>query len=257
MGVHMDADAFLTAHVASPYTLHALRRGRVNTAWRVESEGQYYFLKYQGEAQHNGIDRQQELQLQRALFESQLAPKIIAYSHDHRWLLQEWVEAPTLSSLSEPEQAPILARTLWRIHQQTPTLPRWSLRERVTQYVSAVARYDSDLAQRQQYQLNDYADLLQLWDSSSSVLCHNDLSTDHVLLNSPQRVVDWEYAGYGHAWFDIASCIEINQLNEQAQHDLCRLYSKVSGQLLKVKDLQRWRELVQVINTLWSQAQQA
>lgn len=245
-------DAFLAEHVSSRYTLHALRRGQVNTAWRVDATGQQYFLKYHGDAQHNGIDRQQEIQLQRALYKPQLTPRIIASSSDLRWLLQEWIAAPTLSSLSEQQQTHILAGTLWRIHQQTPTLPRWSLQQRVTQYVSAIPHDSRALAKQQ---LEGYTDLLQLWDASKAVLCHNDLSADHVLLSNPQRVVDWEYAGYGHAWFDIASCIEINQFSDQAQHDLCRLYSEVSGHSVTVAQLQRWCELVQVINQLWSQAQ--
>lgn len=249
------ADAFLSAHLTPPFQLNPLRSGAVNTAWRVESNGQRYFLKYQGDAQHTGVDRVQEVRLQRALYLAHLTPRVIAYSRDYSWVLQEWVDAPTATSLGAAEQSRLLADTLWRIHQQRPPLPRWSLKHRVANYVSAVGRYDSQQAQQFAQALDAYQSLLAEWDSAPAVLCHNDLSSDHVLLSTPARVVDWEYAGFGHAWFDLASCIEINQLDDTSQARLCRQYSAASGAKVSPTDLAPWRGLMQVVNQLWYHAQ--
>lgn len=256
------AKAFLSAHLPPPFVLRPLRRGQVNTAWQVEANGQRYFLKFQGEGRQNGTDRIQEAQLQRSLAQHHLTPSVIATSSDYRWVLHQWIAAPSLSSLHDAdEQSRVLALTLWRIHQQRPKLPRWSLQQRVANYVAAVARVDDEVAKHQQHELEAYSDLIELWDSHQAVFCHNDLSADHVLLSTPHRVVDWEYAGYGHACFDIASCIEINQLSDGAQQNLCRVYSEVSGTPHKSQELSqqlpRWRGLLQVINALWTQAQQA
>lgn len=260
VAVTTAAEAFLSVHLPPPFVLRPLRNGQVNTTWQVVANEQQYFLKYQGEGQHNGIERSQEAHLQRTLAQNNLSPRVIATSPDYRWVLHEWVEAPTVSGLNdEDEQSRILALTLWRIHQQRPKLSRWSLKHRIANYLTAVGCYDDKLAKQQQHNIEAYQDLIELWDSHQAVFCHNDLSADHVLLSTPNRVVDWEYAGYGHACFDIASCIEINQLSEGAQQNLCRVYGEVSGQPHQsqelVKQLQRWRGLLQVINSLWLHAQ--
>lgn len=251
------AEEFLASYLTPPFVLTPLRRGQVNTAWQVEAGGQYYFLKYQGVAQQNGTHRQHEARLQRDLAQHSLAPRVVGSSQDHRWVLHEWICAPTLASVpDEDQQSRLLALSLWRIHQHRPNLPRWSLQHRVAKYLATVAQYDDTLAKFEQGRLAPYHDLIELWDSHQTVFCHNDLATDHVLLSTPHRIVDWEYAGYGHALFDIASCIEINQLSDAAQHTLCRVYSEASGQSIQAPQLQRWRELLQVINALWTHAHQ-
>ena len=257
MGSVIDAaEKFLAAYVTPPFVITPVRCGQVNTAWQVEADGQRYFLKYQGERHQNGTDRHYEAQLQHQLAQRNLAPDIIASSPDHRWVLHEWIAAPALTSvLDEDAQSQLLALSLWRIHQQRPHLPYWSLQRRVTGYLNAVARYDKVLARQQQAKLARYSDLLALWDNHQAVFCHNDLATGHVLLSTPHCIVDWEYAGYGHACFDIASCIEINQLSEGAQQTLYRVYSEASGEPLHTREMQRWRGLLQVINTLWALAQ--
>ncbi len=254
--LNLSLPEFLAQHIEGPYQLNTLREGQVNTAWRVMTPSRHYFLKYQGAATHNGIDRVQEVRLQRALYISHLTPHVIAYSRDYAWLLCEWIDAPTLAAADPQRQVAVLANTLVQIHQQTPPLARWSLRRRVDNYLTAVGQYAPAKARALRSKLHQYRHLLAEWEQGEAVFCHNDLAFEHVLLAPKVKVVDWEYAGYGHAYFDLASAVEINQLDQSQCQQLCDEYNKLNGKQLEVEELAHWRGLLRAINELWHAAQQ-
>ncbi|MCC5880544.1 MAG: phosphotransferase family protein [Idiomarina sp.] len=246
---------FLNTHLGHDWQVEPLHRGEVNQCWKVTTPARSYFLKHQGNEAHNSINRVEEARLQQALFNAHLCPELVAHNLDYTWVLMGWVAAPTLASSPPPEQMRILGETLARIHQQTPQLPRWSMQDRVNNYIAAVNRYQPAVASAMCAKLSPYKRLLKAWDQGEPVFCHNDLALQHVLLSDPVRVVDWEYAGFGHPWFDVASAVEINQLTPGQESQLCAAYAGVSGVQLGGEDLAPWRELLKVINELWLYAQ--
>lgn len=249
--------SFLNQHIATEWQLEPLPGGVVNQSWRVVTPRGQYFLKYQPRLAHNGVNRIEEIRLQRALNNSHLSVNIAAWNSSYELVLYDWVEAPTLAQLDSLTQVEVLAQTLARIHQQQPELPSWSLQHRVDNYLQAVAQYDPAVANPLAVELSHYKPLIQQWDDGPKVLCHNDLSYAHILLATPAKVVDWEYAGYGDPGFDIASAIEINQLSESAAQRLCALYVRHSGIEISLDEVQHWCRLIALINRLWDAAQVA
>jgi thiamine kinase-like enzyme len=57
------------------------------------------------------------------------------------------------------------------------------------------------------------------------VPCHNDLLAAN-FINTPEgiRIVDWEYAGMGNRYFDLANFAINNELDEGQQHELLESY---------------------------------
>ncbi|RUO29348.1 hypothetical protein CWE12_10225 [Aliidiomarina sedimenti] len=252
-------DAFLQQHLGSGWQLQPVPGGLVNRCWQVDHEGQRYFLKQQGAARHNGVDRVEEVRLQRALYQHHLTVDIVAWNASYELVLFAWVDAPTLTQSDSTTQLKVLADTLWRIHQQAPPLPHWSLSSRVDNYLQAIAQYEAKVANDLAAELAGFAPLLTAWDQHPKVLCHNDLAFAHILMSQPPRVVDWEYAGYGHPCFDLASSIAINELTEGEVAALCEHYSahslKHGGETITPADLSDWRQLIDLVNRLWFEAQ--
>lgn len=246
---------FLNTHIGRNWELQQLRSGEVNQGWKVTTATCCYFLKHQGNATYNSMNRVAEVRLQQDLAKSQLCPSVVAHSRDYSWVLMDWVEGPTLQSLASEQQLRVLAQTLAWIHRQTPELPHWSMQTRLQNYLMAVQQYQPQAASRFRRQLLPYQALIDAWDKEQRTFCHNDLSVQHVLLSDPIQVVDWEYAGYGHPWFDVASAAAINKLQPSQQSELCDHYSSASGVQLKPEQLAPWSELLKVINDLWFCAQ--
>lgn len=238
---------------AGPWQIEAIRGGVVNSSWKVSNATQSFFVKQQRADDTNAIDRADEIILQRQLHELQLCPQVKYVSDGNEWVLFDWVDAPSLaeSSLEEPERMRILAHTLARIHHSAPQVAPWSLYERIMHYCTNLAEQAPQKARAYKSQLEHFSRLIESWDKEAGCLCHNDLSLGHVLLSDPVKVVDWEYAGYGHPYFDIASCIEINDLDRQQVQWLCRFYSQQCDVEITPGEIATWRALVSVLNDLW------
>lgn len=233
--------------------IEKLNGGEVNSSWKISNQQATYFLKAQRSEQRNQIDRGAEISLQRQLSELALCPTIEYASDNHELVLFAWEGAPTLkqSAMDERSRMQILATTLWRIHGCKPKLNNWSLYDRITHYCDSLAHNAPQLAKAYLTQLEHFSGLVKDWDKKGGALCHNDLSLDHILLSEPVKVVDWEYAGYGHPYFDMASCIEINNLEPAQVQLLCHYYSKVSNKEVTPGEIASWRALVGILNELW------
>lgn len=254
---------FLNQQLGQHWQLHPLRQGEVNNAWRVDqyaepgaacTASQSFFLKAQGPATYNAIARADEVRLQRELHEAGLAPKVLAHSADFRFILQQWIEAPTLAHSALETQLSTFAKVLARVHQARPQLTPWSLRERVEWYLAGA---NAATADRFRGELGRFDPLFVAWDRDPCVFVHNDLAAEHVFMSEPPCLVDWEYAGYGHPLFDIASTAVTNRLSDSATRELCKLYQQAAARHVNENELTFWCQLVVVVNELWLAAQQS
>ena len=89
--------------------------------------------------------------------------------------------------------------------------------------------------------------------NESWVLCHNDMHVAHV--RSAQRCIDWEYAGIGPRYFDVAMCITINQISASAHHAFIEAYAQLIDTDLAYVQQQvaSYLRLCTIINQMWEQ----
>lgn len=85
------------------------------------------------------------------------------------------------------------------------------------------------------------------------VLCHNDLHVAHV--RTDKRCIDWEYAGIGPRYFDVAMCITINQISASAHHAFIEAYAQLTDTELAYVQQQvaSYLRLCTIINQMWVQ----
>lgn len=88
------------------------------------------------------------------------------------------------------------------------------------------------------------------------VLCHNDLHVDHV--RAQMCCVDWEYAGVGSRYFDVAMCLTINHYPTAAHASFIVKYAELAGVNTEHASHQVsvYLRLCNILNELWSQVLQ-
>ena len=88
------------------------------------------------------------------------------------------------------------------------------------------------------------------------VLCHNDLHVDHV--RAQMCCVDWEYAGVGPRYFDVAMCLTINHYPAAAHASFIAKYVDLAGVNPEHASHQVsvYLRLCDILNELWSQVLQ-
>lgn len=88
------------------------------------------------------------------------------------------------------------------------------------------------------------------------VLCHNDLHVDHV--RAQMCCVDWEYAGVGPRYFDVAMCLTINHYPAAAHASFIAKYADLAGVNPEhaFHQVSVYLRLCDILNELWSQVLQ-
>ena len=238
--------------IGQPRKVQFLTSGQSNQTLRLITDTEDYVLKRWQHQRLFAVDRELEVTVQKHLAKNALAPEVIDYHLEQGWLLQPYYPASSLQqvTLSPAIKATVLAETLSKIHSTQIEIPGWSMAERVEHYLQRLQLADSLLASTLREQLLPMKPLLEDW-LNYPVLCHNDLSMNHILMTDPIRIVDWEYAGIGHPMFDIASAIKINQLSHEMALRLIADYEQLTHYQIDPLRLAQWCEFVEWLNKVW------
>lgn len=238
--------------IRRPREIQELASGQSNQTLWLRTKTEDYVLKRWRYEQVFAVDRELEVSIQKELAQQTLAPDVFDYDVEQGWLLQPYYQAPSLQqmTLSPLSKATVLAETLSKIHNTRVDIPAWSMTERVEHYLQQLRSVNSAVAGQMSQKLAPMQPLLEDW-LSYPVLCHNDLSMNHILMTEPVRVIDWEYAGIGHPLFDIASAIVVNELSDDVAVQLIAEYERVAHYQIDRQRLAQWCEFVEWLNKVW------
>jgi thiamine kinase-like enzyme len=174
-----------------------------------------------------GIDRAAERLATERAAALGIAPPLIAA--DDECMVTEWLPGAPIDSgrlRADPSSA---ARALRAFHDSGLELPvRFWIHELLDDYARIIAQRGGELPdpyRRTQELVGRIAEVLPLTDPAP---CHNDLLPGNILATDADPghalLVDWEYAGMGHPYFDLANLAVNNDLDEPAQDRVLHAY---------------------------------
>lgn len=227
--------------------------GTINESYLLNDNAVDYMVKRFVGSDAFSIDRQAMFFLQQRLATRKLAPKPLYLDHQLGLYAEQWVHQSKqqIPLFFDEMHIDLLAKTLKRIHLCVFDLPiidlpkAWQSYSEKLEYISADTK-SSLLSLSHQWQQN------QLASRSDNCLCHNDLAWAHIC-GASELILDWEYAGMGNRYFDVASCARINQLDSIQTDLLIEKYAKhtrIELQEVKEKTIQQF-EFVNFTYNLW------
>jgi thiamine kinase-like enzyme len=190
--------------------VEVLGGGITNHNLKVEIDGETFVLRVAGkDTDLLGIDRTVELAATRSAAELGIGPEVVAFVEPEGWLVTRFVEGeiPPLSRMGEPDLLARVARALRAFHVG-PAIPGTFDSFRVVEdygrmaaerggEIPAAFDWAHEIAERVEQRRHD---------AEASVPCHNDLLNANFLDDGEHlRIVDWEYAGMGDRFFDLAN----------------------------------------------------
>ena len=208
--------------------VEVLGGGITNHNLKVEVDGELYVLRVAGKGTGLlGIDRSVELAATEAAAAAGVGPEVVAFVEPESWLVTRFVggETPPLERMAEPDMLERVASALRAFHAASPIPGTFdSFRVVETYRGTALERGggvpdDFDWA-------HEIASRIEAKRSADApVPCHNDLLNANFLDDGERLcIVDWEYAGMGDRFFDLANFSINHELDEAASATLLAAY---------------------------------
>jgi thiamine kinase-like enzyme len=223
---------------AADLRVSLLHGGITNHNYRVDVGGESYVLRVSGDkTELLGINREHEYRTQRIAAEIGIAPEVVYFLEPEGFLVTRFIRGRPIppEELRQPENLQRLAKILRRIHSM-PEIPGvFNSFQVVRDYADIARKYNVPFPKNFDW-------LLQQMNAAESALnsqpralqpCHNDLLNGNFLLTEWLYILDWEYAGMGDIFFDLANFSNNQELSEEEDDWLLGFYlEKVTPQHL-------------------------
>ena len=210
---------------AGELTFTALSGGITNRNFLVEVDGRRdrYVVRLAGNDTHLlGISREVELAATVAAAGVGVGPEVVAFVRPEGYLVTRFIEGVPIpiAEMQAPARLAAVAAALRRVHEG-PAIPGLFVPFRIVEAYRALAAergvtipaaYELAMAVARRIELACLTAPVELRP------CHNDLLNANFIDDGARvRIVDWEYAGMGDAFFDLGN-FAVNQELE-ADHE--------------------------------------
>lgn len=248
------------------FTVTPLSGGMTNLNYLVIADGASYVLRIGGNATDLlGIDREAEYAASTLAAGLGIGPEVIAFPRPEAYLVTRFVEGEPISpdALRDPSILAQIAGALRRLHAGDRIPGHFSAFRMVERYAAiaaqfgvappaAFARVQGELRrlERALYPLGE--------NEVVSVPCHNDLLNANFLWDAERIwIIDWEYAGMGDRYFDLANLSANHDFSEQDDHALLGAYFGLTApDPARFARLQLMRGMSLFREAMWGLAQQ-
>jgi thiamine kinase-like enzyme len=174
-----------------------------------------------------GIDRHVEHVATRAASSAGLGPEVVAFIEPEGFLVTRFVEgAPVpVEDVRRPETLRQVAHSLRTFHEGPPIAGRFDS-FRVVEAYHATAATRGVASPRAYGEAKAVADRIEQARGAQRLRpCHNDLLNANFISDGERIwIVDWEYAGMGDRFFDLANFSVNHQLSDEENDELLRAY---------------------------------
>jgi len=221
---------------ASDLKSHPIGGGITNQNYRVNVGGESFFLRIAGaNTELLGINREYEYAANLTAGKLGIAPEVVYFIQPEGYLVTRFITGRPLppEEIRQPENIHRVMKTVRRIHRMPEIPGSFSAFRTIEDYSEIARRYNVAFP-------NDFDWLMaRVGEAEKAIMthpytpspCHNDLLNENFITNGQLYIVDWEYAGMGDLFFDLANFSDHHLLSDEQDHWLLECYfGEVSSQ---------------------------
>ena len=208
--------------------VEVLGGGITNQNLKVDVGGESFVLRVAGKnTDLLGINREAELAATEAAAAARIGPEVVGFVLPEGWLVTRFIEGatPPMERMREPAMLRRVADALYAFHAG-PAVPATFDSFRVVEaYRQTTLEWGGAVPDAYDW-AHEIAGRIEARRSADAhVPCHNDLLNANFLFDGERlRIVDWEYAGMGDRFFDLANFAINHELDEAASEALLTAY---------------------------------
>ena len=214
---------------ASDLKVSPLGGGITNNNYRIDVGAESFVLRIPGEdTDLLGINREFEYAANLAAGMLGIAPQVFHFIRPEGYLVTRFITGrPILpDEICQPENIRRVMDVVRKIHGMPGIPGRFDVFQVVVDYSETARRYKVAFPK-------NYQSVVEDTQSAGRVLkslpvtprpCHNDLLNANFLTDGRLYILDWEYAGMGDIFFDLANFSDHHQLTDDQDHWLLKCY---------------------------------
>jgi thiamine kinase-like enzyme len=208
--------------------LEPLGGGITNRNFKVAVGGETFVLRIGGkDTALLGIDRQAEHEATSVAAELEIGPEVVAFVEPEGSLVTRFVAGTPLpvEEMRRTETLRHVAEMLRRLHDG-PSFPAQFDSFRVVEAYLATAASRGVATPREYERAKQTANEIERTRGPRAARpCHNDLlNANFIRQGETIRIVDWEYAGMGDRFFDLANFSVNHELSDDQNEELLTAY---------------------------------
>ena len=223
--------------------------GLTNESYDVERDGERFVLRLDTpEAARLGLDRNSEKAVSEALAAAGLGQAPLHFDPDAGVYLRRFVPGRCWlpQDLQVPRNLERLAQLLRRVHAVPPA----GLKFRP---LKAAGRYAKQIGTARAGDLfSKAATAYALIEPATPALCHNDLFCENIIEGEGLTLIDWEYAGIGDPFFDLAVVVQHHGLEGKLAQHFLDCYLQRSSADADFNRLERQCRFYHALLDLWN-----
>jgi len=208
--------------------LEPLGGGITNHNFKVTVDGESFVLRIGGrDTELLGIDRSVEHGASVAAAEAGVGPEVVDFLEPEGYLVTRFVEGRPvpLEEMARPENIVRVASTLRRIHEGSRIPGRFDSFRVVEAYRATAEEHGVHVPDAFSAAKEHAGEIESARGSQPLRPCHNDLLNANFIDDGTNlRIVDWEYAGMGDVFFDLANFSINHELGEDENEALLAAY---------------------------------
>jgi thiamine kinase-like enzyme len=208
--------------------LEPLGGGITNRNFLVKVDGERHVLRIGGkDTALLGIDRRVEYEASRVAAALGVGPDVVDFAEPEGFLVTRYIEGRPvpIEEIHRPETLRAVTRTLRHVHDGPPIPGRFDAFRVVEAYSSTAAGRGVRVPEAYREALRIAHAIERARGTQPLRPCHNDLLNANLIDDGERiRIVDWEYAGMGDVFFDLANFSVNHELGEPENRIVLEAY---------------------------------
>ncbi|HLC04615.1 MAG TPA: choline/ethanolamine kinase family protein [Anaerolineales bacterium] len=203
--------------------------GITNQNFRVEVGGESFVLRLAGEdTERLGIQRQNEHAANLAAARVGIAPEVLYFMEPEGYLVTRFIDGKPIpvDEMGSSENIRRVAEALLKVHSMGPIPGLFSASRVVNAYTELGRRQGAAFPENFEWLLDRKREI-EGAQQRGTILprpCHNDLLNGNFLDDGAIRILDWEYAGMGDVFFDLANFAVNHEFSDDQDRYLLESY---------------------------------
>lgn len=213
----------------SSYKVYPLGGGITNRNYRVDVKGESFALRIAGEnTELLGINREYEYKANLTAGRLGIAPEVVYFIKPEGYLVTRFITGRPIppDEIRQPINFLRVIEIIRKVHDMPEIPGTFSVFRVVKNYTELAHRYNVIFPPNFDWlidKLHD-AETALMRDPFKPQPCHNDLLNENFISDGRIYILDWEYAGMGDIFFDLANFSDNHSLSDEQDQWLLESY---------------------------------